>query len=88
MLITALFSSALMFSPAAAPPVSRQQVHSVEADYVRTVTPDGTVTLQGQDRSGTLFHYTVKDGVVRGWVGNRSVHFPLPEANAERSRAE
>ena len=63
-------------------------MHSVEADYVRTVTPDGTVTLQGRDQSGTPFRYTVKDGVVRGWVGNRPVKFPLSEAQAERSQAE
>ena len=39
MLITALFSSALILSSTTASPVSRQQVHSVEADYVRTVRP-------------------------------------------------
>jgi len=88
MLFTALFSSALALSPAAASPVSSERVHTVDADFVRTVAPDGTVTLHGQDNDGTPFRYTVKDGVVRGWVGNRPVKFPLSEAKAERSRAE
>ena len=60
-------------------------MHTVEADFVRIVAPDGTVTLHGQDNDGTPFRYTVKDGVVRGWVGNRPVKFPLSEAKAERS---
>jgi len=88
MLITALLSSALALSPAATSPVSRERVHTVEADFVRILAPDGTVILSGQDHDGTPFRYTVKDGIVRGWVGDRPVKFPLSEATAERSRTE
>ena len=57
----------------------------MEADYVRTAAPDGTVVLKGQDSlTGRPFGFTIKDGVVRGWVGNVPVQFPLSEAKTEQ----
>ena len=85
MIITALLSGALMLSPASTAAVSRVRVHDGEASYVRTVAPDGAVTLSGQDqRTGKVFRFTIRDGTVRGWVGSDPVSFPLSEAVKQR----
>lgn len=85
MIITALLSSALVLSPAPAASVSSVRVHDVEASYVRSIAADGTVTLSGQDnRTGKVFRLTVRDGFVRGWIGNRHVEFLQSEAKAAR----
>ena len=85
MIITALLSGALILSPASTAAVSRVRIHDSEASYVRTVAPDGTVTLSGQDqRTGKMFRFTIRDGTVRGWVGNEAVSFLLSEAMTER----
>ena len=85
MIITALLSSALALTPAPATSISRVRVHDVEASYVRSVAADGTLTLSGQDnRTGKAFRLTVRDGFVRGWIGNRHVQFPLSEAKGAR----
>ena len=85
MIITALLSSAIALSPAPATSISRVRVHDVEASYVRSVAPDGSVILSGQDnRTGEVFRFTVRDGFVRGWLGNRRVDFPLSEAKNAR----
>lgn len=84
-LIIALASSSIALSPAPATTVAHVRAPEVEADYVRTVAPDGTVILKGQDSlTGRRFRFTIKNGVVRGWVGNEPVQFPLSEATTEQ----
>lgn len=86
MIITAFLSAALMLSSVPAPTVSAVPANGVEASYVRKVAADGTIILSGQDhRDGQPFRFTVKDGQVRGWIGNQWVSFPLSEA-AKASR--
>jgi hypothetical protein len=83
--IIALLSSALALTPAPTASISRERVHSVEADYFKTVAADGTMTLTGQDNhTGKMFRYIVRNGFVRGWVGNQPVTFRLSEVTAER----
>jgi hypothetical protein len=83
MLITALISGVLAAAPT--PLVQTVQVHTVQADFVRKVGADGSLTLSGRDnRDGTPFRFTVRDGVVSGWVGDRPVKFPLSEATNAR----
>ncbi len=85
MIIAALLSSALVLTPAPTASASAVRVHGAEADFVRTVAADGTVILSGREnRGGQPFRFTVRDGVVRGWVGNRWVKFPLSEAKTVR----
>ena len=84
-LIIALVSSSIALSPAPAPSIAHVSAPEVEADYVRTVAPDGTVVLKGQDSlTGRRFQFTIKNGVVRGWVGNEPVQFPLSDAKTEQ----
>lgn len=83
MIITALVSSGLMLSTAPASPVQKVRTETSEVEYVQKVAADGTVVLSGQEtRGGRRFRLTVKDGLVRGWVGNQFVSFPQPTATA------
>ena len=85
MIIAALLSSAIVLTPAPTASASVVRVHDVEADYVRKVAADGTIILSGREnRGGQPFRYTIKDGIVRGWVGTRWVKFPLSEAKIAR----
>ena len=84
-IILALLSSALTLTPSPSAPISRERIHAPAADYYRTVGSDGTVTLTGQDkRSGKMFRYIVRDGFVRGQVGNQPVSFRLSEVTSDR----
>jgi hypothetical protein len=84
MIIAALLSGALVLSPipaSSASSIPEVRVDGAEAEYVRKVADDGTIILAGREnRGGQSFRFMVKDGVVRGWVGNRWVKFPLSEA--------
>ena len=81
MIIAALLSTVLALSPLPASSASEVRVRGTEAEYVRKVVGDGTIILSGREsRGGQSFRFMVKDGVVRGWVGNRWVKFPLSEA--------
>jgi hypothetical protein len=85
MIMIALVSAALAALPAPAAPSASApasvRVRIAEADYVRKVAPGGSIILTGRGNDdGVPFRFTVRDGVVRGWVGNRWVKFPLAEA--------
>ena len=91
MIIAALLSGVLVLSTVPAPSASSAasatevQVRGAEADYVRKVADDGTIVLIGREnRGGQSFRFMVKDGIVRGWVGNRWVKFPLSEVTTAR----
>lgn len=74
MLVTAIIAAAI-----AAAPAQPVRGSNAEADYIRTVAANGTITLRGQDKlTGKMFRYTVyKDGKVSGWVGSDHVRFQL-----------
>ncbi|HEU4704839.1 MAG TPA: hypothetical protein VFS45_03925 [Sphingomicrobium sp.] len=85
MIITALVSSGLMLSTVPASPVQTVRTDTGEVEYVEKVAADGTVVLSGQEtRGGRRFRLIVKDGLVRGWIGNEFVSFPRPAAIARR----
>ena len=91
MIMIALVSAALAALPAPAAPSASApasvRVRIAEADYVRKVAPDGSIILSGRGNDDAVpFRFTVRDGIVRGWVGSRYVRFAVSEATASEAR--
>ena len=85
MFATAFLALMLAASPGASIHDHRVQARDVDANYVRVVAADGTVTLAGHDkRTNRPFQFKVKEGRVRGWVGSEYIAFPVSEALPSR----